>query len=146
MVRRVSRPFHVGLLCALFLALGACGSSPTGPTASIFNLDAGPTQPDATVGADALGDDSSPPIQFGDDAEDSTSQQEASVGDGGCGTACGDAQTGGFCGDGIIEGNETCDDGNSVPGPSLHLHGSAEVRRREDRRQRGVRRRQHRRR
>src|SRR6202142_16981 len=115
MAGRISKPFRVGLLCAVVLTLYACGSNQAGPISSTFTADAGGGQPDATTGADAPGDDSSPPIQFGDDAQEEPSQQEAAV-DGGCGAAsCADAQAG-FCGDGIIEGSETCDDGNSVPG------------------------------
>jgi fibro-slime domain-containing protein len=111
MSTRRSRPIVVGLLGALFLALYACAGTPA-PSASIFVADAGSDttmtvviSPDDGPGSDA------PLINLGSDAPTQDALVDA------CGNGvCSDVLTGGYCGDGIIEAGEACDDGNSVPG------------------------------
>ncbi len=61
----------------------------------------------------ALGEMTSPPGDDGGPRGMFTGAGDDSGSDGGC-ASCSDA-TLGFCGDGVIEMGETCDDGNSVP-------------------------------
>jgi fibro-slime domain-containing protein len=118
MFKRMARPAFPGLLRAAFpvvwavvsaILSGCEGSTP--PSSSTFTEDAGAGTAPATVfdsGGDATVAIS---IGTGDDATtpDGTSNDACASG------ACADAPTG-FCGDGILEGNEQCDDGNTTPG------------------------------
>jgi fibro-slime domain-containing protein len=112
MLKRMSRPVLTGLLGAAFLTLYACAGTPP-PSSSTFTTDAGSGASDATVGALADGGDATPSISLGggDDASDAVAPGADACDDG----ACVDAPTG-FCGDGVIEANEQCDDGNGTPG------------------------------
>jgi fibro-slime domain-containing protein len=99
---------------ALSFVIAACGA--TQRAGNRFN-DAGtgedvslhPAPSDDATMPPAL--DSSPPPSFG---QDSGGSPDVSVS--ACdGTSCDDASSA-FCGDGMIEAGEQCDDGNSVPG------------------------------
>ncbi|HZU83172.1 MAG TPA: DUF4215 domain-containing protein, partial [Polyangiaceae bacterium] len=114
MFTRASRPVRLGLLCGLLLAFDACATRPS-LSESMFD-DAGPD-----VAAPPLGDDGPP----AGDSSTTIAVQEASTPDSGASTqdatvdACGATScvvsTQGYCGDGILQPPETCDDGNSVP-------------------------------
>src|SRR5579864_8894350 len=99
--------FALGVLGLATVAMG-CATS-TSPSGSFFSGDVGGH--DAAGGDDAFGDDSTPPISVGDDGG-----QGGTTGADGCDpSVCGDGSAG-YCGDGILQPGEQCDDGNSMPG------------------------------
>jgi fibro-slime domain-containing protein len=107
MFKLASRPLFLALLGSFFLAIFGCVGSPA--PSSIFVVDAGS---DATAGigdSAPMGDDSSPPIPLGGDGGPLGGQGDACTAD-----TCDGSM--GFCGDGILQPPEVCDDGNSAPG------------------------------
>ena len=101
----------LGLGFAVF-ALGGCATSTSPSGGSEFSPDAG--SHDAARGDEGFGDDSAPPISVGDDG--GQGEQDGTVGPDACDpSACGDG-SGGYCGDGVLQAGEQCDDGNSMPG------------------------------
>ncbi len=122
MLTRVSRTLVLGVLAVVVCA---CSQS-AGPTISVFRPDAG-APIDATAGnsnggagSDDGSDEQSPPfVLLGDDgsadAQDAQGNGNGSTIDACDSESCSDAASG-YCGDGIIEPPETCDDGNSTPG------------------------------
>jgi fibro-slime domain-containing protein len=117
MFKRTGRPAFTRLLCAPFLVLWAvvsaslfgsgCAGNPP-PSSSTFTVDAAAETAPPTVFED--GGDATISISIG--PPDATSSDGADA----CASgACTDAPTG-FCGDGIIQANEQCDDGNARPG------------------------------
>jgi fibro-slime domain-containing protein len=107
----MSRPFVFGLLGAFFVALYACAGSPPS-SSSIFVSDAGHDGTVVGASPDDGPSDSTAPIPLGDDAP----QQDALAD--GCAAAtdaCAEGPTG-YCGDGVLDAGEQCDDGNARPG------------------------------
>lgn len=93
-------------------AKGSHGSNPIAIDASDESLPSPVVDDDSAA---AVMDSSSPPIAVGGpDAQDEA--QEASTVDGGCDADACDEFLVPICGDGIVNGTEQCDDGNTTPG------------------------------
>lgn len=107
MFKLVSRSLLLGLIGSLSLAVAACvGSADGTSTFGDAGIDSSTKQhiEDPEGGSDSPG-----PIALGSDG----SRQDGPKG--GCTSDVCDGGPG-FCGDGILQPSETCDDGNSTPG------------------------------
>jgi len=107
--KRGSRPLLVGLVGILVVALYACAHG--SPHSDSVFTEAGTQGSGGMEAAAPPGTDSGSAITI----PDATVAADAAGGDGCVGASCTDALPS-FCGDGIIEQGESCDDGNSVPG------------------------------
>jgi fibro-slime domain-containing protein len=110
MFTRVSRTLVCGLLCGLFVAIPSCARSRSSGLGSEFTEAGSPALP-APAGNDdsGPGDDSSAPFALGEAAA------ADALPDGCASDACTDGPAR-FCGDGVIQPGEQCDDGNTASG------------------------------
>jgi fibro-slime domain-containing protein len=104
MFTRVSSPLLFGLIGSLVVATAACAKGHRLIGSSMFDDDSGspPGPPPTGTGDGSVDDDATAPISVPDGSG------------GGC-DACSDVAPG-FCGDGLIQPGEQCDDANMVSG------------------------------